>query len=557
MVISLMLDYKTTKGLIQVLKKDLKRVTKMRVPGFPRAYYCSFLLRDTHWFNTFSGSGSVYRRRSDRTRNVLCDLRVGSYRFDQVSDGGLRDNDEELESVNHVSVPIDDKAYDGLRLSLWRLLDAKFREAIADYNNRKTAQVSKLDPNRKLRSFVPLPSIRHLEEPKFDRIDEDYWVDYCKKASNWLNNLQGLTSGYVEFDCEQLTKLFVSTENRIISQHCKVFSLSATLRKLTKQGSHLEQEVVIHTSNLRELPDLATFKRMIRTKHQQLLESAKSKKIHSFSGPVLLYPEPAGLFIHEAVGHRLEGSRLLSSTEGQTFKDQIGKKVLNVGLTIRDNPKLKRFQGQSCIGAYHFDDEGAEGKDSLLIKDGVLQGFLNTRAEIECKGFKPNGHARSKKFQRPISRMAVSIIEATQPNTLKELKRKLIEEIQRQNRPFGMIVYDTCGGETETSAYDFQAFSGEIAHATLVYPNGREVAVRGVNFVGTPLQALANVIAVGDQQVLNNGFCGAESGFIPISTISPAILLSNMELQSKSEELVTQFILPKPRLKKRKRRAKK
>ena len=72
--------------------------------------------------------------------------------------------------------------------------------------------------------------------------------------------------------------------------------------------------------------------------------------------------------------------------------------------------------------------------------------------------------------------------------------------------------------------------------------------MRGVNFIGTPLQALNNVIAVGDELVLNNGYCGAESGFIPITTISPAILLSNLELQAKTEELVTQFILGKPRL---------
>ena len=51
---------------------------------------------------------------------------------------------------------------------------------------------------------------------------------------------------------------------------------------------------------------------------------------------------------------------------------------------------------------------------------------------------------------------------------------------------------------------------------------------------------------MGDELELDNSYCGAESGFIPVSTISPAVLLSNLELQAKDEELVTQYILPKP-----------
>jgi TldD protein len=247
------------------------------------------------------------------------------------------------------------------------------------------------------------------------------------------------------------------------------------------------------------------------------------------------------------VGHRLEGNRLLASGEGQTFKDQIGKRIIDVNLSIRDNPKLKKFDGKGCIGAYEFDDEGMPAQEATLIKDGVLCGFLTSRAPLPVPGYQPNGHARNKSFQRPISRMAVTIIEASGGVSLERMKELLIEEVRKQNKPFGMIVYETSGGETDTTTYDFQAFSGEISFATLLYPNGKEVYVRGVNFVGTPLQALSNIVAIGSEQELNNGFCGAESGFIPVSTISPAVLIRNLELQQKDEEQVSQYLLPRPR----------
>ena len=195
-----------------------------------------------------------------------------------------------------------------------------------------------------------------------------------------------------------------------------------------------------------------------------------------------------------------------------------------------------------------------------LIEDGVLRGYLSTRSALKKGRHLSNGHARTKAEQRPISRMAVTVIESSCGEPLNVLKQKLIEEIKKQKKPFGMIVYETNGGETDTSSYDFQGFSGEITYATLVYPNGKEVCARGVNFVGTPLQSLNNIIGVGDTAELDNGFCGAESGVLPISTISPAVLVSNLELQAQEEELVTPSILKRPqsmrrRKKNRKRKA--
>ena len=536
--------------ILVILRHDARRALRMHVPGFPRPYYCSFLLRDIHWFNTWAASGSVYRRRSDHTRNVYCDVRVGGYRHDQVSNGGLFDNDEELESVQHVTAPIDDTNYDGLKLALWRLTEAKFREALADHNQKEALRISTVDPTEEFQSFARIKRAHHFKYGKPETINEEKWVKFCKHASRWMSNLPHVSSAWVEFDGSQQSRLFVNTEGSTVVQHGQVFSLTAMIRKLTKEGSHIEQEIVLNCGSQRELPNMREFKKMTLARYERLLKLIKARKINSFSGPVLLAPVPAGILVHEAIGHRLEGSRLLAAGEGQTFKGHVGERILNIDVTIHDNPRLKEFKGKRCIAAYDYDDEGTPAQDALLVEDGILRGFMNTRAALQKKDYVPNGHARSKKFQRPISRMSVTIMEGRRGLSWESLKELLIAEIKRQKAPFGMIVYSTSGGETETARYDFQGFSGEISYATLVYPNGREVCVRGVNFIGTPLQALSNIIAVGKDQVMENGYCGAESGFIPVTTISPAILLRNLELQAKEEELVTQYILPKPRLSK-------
>ncbi|MGI6681093.1 MAG: TldD/PmbA family protein [Bdellovibrionota bacterium] len=532
--------------IIPILKEESKRALTMKIKGFPKPYYCSFLLRDTNWFNTWASSGSLYKRKSDKSRDVYCDIRVGSYRYDQVSDGGLMDNDKEEHSYDNISMPIDDKDYQGLQIAIWKLMEEKFKEALSDYNLKEAARVLTVDTTREFNSFYKLPSKEHIKYSRAEKIDEKYWINFCKKASKWVSSLSDLTSSYVDFDTNQETKVFVSTEDRVIVEHCQTYSLLVGLIKLTKEGVQLSQELVINTGSQKELPSFEDLKELVLEKHSKLMKLSKAKKIHSFSGPVLLSAKSAGVLFHEAIGHRLEGSRLLATGEGQTFKGQIGKKILDMPITIHDNPKLKYFNGKACIGAYDFDDEGTQAKDAVLIENGVLKDFLSTRGAFKKTDFVPNGHARNKKHQRPISRMAVTLVEAKEGFSFDELKKKLIEEIKRQKKKFGMIVYETSGGETDTSSYDFQAFAGEISYATLIYANGKEETVRGVDFVGTPLQALNNIIAVGNTLHLDNSYCGAESGYVPVTTISPAILLKNLELQTKEEELITQYILKRP-----------
>lgn len=543
-----MLTKATVESLIPILQRDARRALSMRVPGFPKPYFCSFLLKDIDTFNTWASSGSTGRSTTDRSRHVYCDLRVGSYEYDQITEGGLREHDEDLESNSFHTVPIDDTAFDGLRLSLWRLLESKFREGLADYNQRLASKITHPEPNQGIRSFTRVKRASHRRYMRLETVDYDRWSKFCKRASLWLSSLPRLSGSSVEFDLSQETRIFVSTEGTVTVQNSQVFSLSANLHKLTSEGSRLEQELVINVGSQRELPDLKRFKRLVLEKYERLMRLSRARKIHAFSGPVLLHPGPAGLLFHEAVGHRLEGSRLLSAGEGQTFKGQEGKQILKLPVTIRDDPSMHTYRGKRCIGAYTYDDEGVKAQNAVLIEDGTLRGFLTTRAACKRGKHQSNGHARTKQYQRPISRMAVTIVESKNGCSFERLKAKLIQEIKRQKKPFGMIVYETNGGETDTTNYDFQAFSGDIAYATLVYPNGREVCVRGVNFVGTPLQALNNVVAVGDTPELDNGYCGAESGLIPITTISPAVLINNLELQGKDEELVTPSILQRPKI---------
>ncbi len=72
--------------------------------------------------------------------------------------------------------------------------------------------------------------------------------------------------------------------------------------------------------------------------------------------------------------------------------------------------------------------------------------------------------------------------------------------------------------------------------------------VRGVDLIGTPLTTFGKIIATGSTMEVFNGTCGAESGSVPVSAVSPAILVSEIEVQKKETSQEKPPILPSPAL---------
>jgi hypothetical protein len=128
--------------------------------------------------------------------------------------------------------------------------------------------------------------------------------------------------------------------------------------------------------------------------------------------------------------------------------------------------------------------------------------------------------------------MANLIIQSSKQVSDEQLKKMLIAEAKRQGKPYGLIIRDITGGNTNTSSYGYQAFKGV---PRMVYRvdvrDGKETLVRGVEIVGTPLSSMNRILASGSKSGIFNGFCGAESGNVPVSTVAPAVLLQEIELQ--------------------------
>jgi len=162
-----------------------------------------------------------------------------------------------------------------------------------------------------------------------------------------------------------------------------------------------------------------------------------------------------------------------------------------------------------------------------------LKTFLMSRSPIQDIEHS-NGHGRRQPGLEVVSRQSNLIVESKKLVSDQVLRQMLIAEIKRQNKPYGLYFEQVTGGYTTTQRRGLQAFTVIPLIVYRVYPDGRpDELVRGVDIVGTPLSSFAKILATSDKLEVFNGYCGAESGQVPVSASSPALLVSEIEIQKK------------------------
>jgi len=286
------------------------------------------------------------------------------------------------------------------------------------------------------------------------------------------------------------------------------------------------------------LPDEKTVQQAIEKVHKKLVALLKAPLAEPYTGPAILSGKAAGVFFHEIFGHRIEGHRQKDESEGQTFTKMVGQKILPDFLTVKMDPTLHRLANTDLFGWYNFDDEGVAAQPVSVVKAGVLENFLLSRSPIT--GFPiSNGHGRKQAGAEVVARQSNLVVESSKAVSPAELRKQLVEEIKRQNKPYGLYFEEVTSGFTITSRRGLQAFSVAPVMVYKVFADGKpDQLVRGSDIVGTPLTSFSKIVQTSNETTVFNGYCGAESGQVPVSASSPALLVSEIEvsLRERSQE---------------------
>ena len=535
--------------LLNALKAELTRSKeKLRLPGEEGPYFIRYLVRDYDDYDLAARFGALLEDSYQHVRQASVEVRVGSYKFDNTADDStekLFDLDD-FDRYEPPAVTTVDNDVDALRATLWLQTDARYKQALALLHKKRGARVTKMVEDESVASFSRERPRRAVDKALTVRIDRATWADRLRRISALFKAYPEIFDSQVKLNVDHQIRTIVTSEGSELINERLIFGLHLTANARAADGLLINHFKSFYGASESEMPDDAMLERTAK----QLAEEVKSLRaapmLDPFNGPAILLPEAAGVFFHEALGHRLEGERQNDTKEGATFKGQIGKTILPPFITILDDPSTGKLDGVSLNGHYDFDDEGVASSPVTLVDRGVLRNYLKSRTPVKGSP-SSNGHGRAESTLDPIGRMANTIVKSDKTVPYAKLKEMLLEEIRRQKKGFGLIISDISGGQTNTTTYDFQAFKGM---PRIVYrveaETGKESLVRGVEFVGTPIGSLNRIVATSDQSAVFNGFCGAESGYVPVSTSAPALLISEIELQRTRRALERPPILPAP-----------
>lgn len=528
--------------VIKAMQEELNRSwQKLRLEGYESPYVISYQIKDNAFYSIEGKYGAVVSSDSDRVRRLFVDVRVGNYEFDNSIRG---QSGGKVPFYNASYIPVDNDV-DAIRTVLWQATDYAYKEALTQYFNKKANYVQQVKReelasfSRENTSAYYGPELNLLFNPK-------EWESRIREISAIYKDYRELIDADVDITAQKETTYFINSEGTRYIRDEILYSIDAEVTARAEDGKIIKNYRNLYYVLQEDLPSVEKIKSIVREMVEETIRLRKAEVLTPVSVPAILEQEAAGIVFHEAVGHRLEGERQIDDREGQTFKEKVGEKIVPAFLSIVDDPTIKDFNGAHLVGYYPFDDQGVPGQKALLVQNGVLRNFLLSRTPIE--GFnKSNGHGRASYGRAPMARMSSLIVQSNNEYTREKLKELLMEEVKRQHKPFGLIIKRMEGGETNTSSYDFQAFKATPLVVYKVDPTtGNETLVRGIEVVGTPIVSINKIIATGNDYAVFNGFCGAESGYVPVSTVAPSILISEIELQRVSEKKEKLPLLPPP-----------
>ena len=534
--------------LLQAMEEELQRsMSELSEKADPPPYFLSYSVTETEQTTLASSYGALRSTTSRRSRLLDIDVRVGDYELDNTREvRGALPFGRLPDFSGPVAVPLDDDV-DAIKSILWLHTDRRYKAAadqLVKVAANRAVTVDEEDASADFSRESPEVAVGALASIT---IDVEPWTERLKEYSALLDSYPEVHESNATLTAVATNKYLVNSEGTRV-QHGTV-QVRVTLYAATSADDGMElyryESFDAHTPD--RLAGDATIRRAIDRMAADLLALRDAPEIEPYAGPAILSGRAAAVFFHEIFGHRIEGHRQKSDAEGQTFTKRVGERILPEFVSVYSDPTRERAGDTDLVGHYRIDDEGVRARRVTVVENGVLRNFLMSRSPVE--GFaQSNGHGRRQPGLAPVGRQSNLIVESSQAVSDSELRELLVEEIERQGKEFGLLFTDIAGGFTFTGRMGPQVFQVTPIMVYRVYADGRpDELVRGADLIGTPLISFAGIIATGTEREVFNGFCGAESGMVPVSGVAPAILTAQIEIQKKPKAADRPPLLPRPK----------
>ena len=227
--------------------------------------------------------------------------------------------------------------------------------------------------------------------------------------------------------------------------------------------------------------------------------------------PVVLAAGWSGVLLHEAVGHGLEGD--FNRKGSSSYSGRIGKRVASHLCTIVDDGTLIGRRG-----SLNMDDEGVPTKSTVLIENGILNGYMQDKHNARLMGVTSTGNGRRESYAHlPMPRMTNTYMLAG-----KHDPDEIIASVDK-----GIYVSNMGGGQVDITSGKFVFSTSE---AYLIEKHKITEPIKGATLIGHGPDVMNYVSMVGSNLELDSGIglCGKEGQYIPVGVGQPTLKIDEM-----------------------------
>jgi TldD protein len=530
------------KVLLDTMTQELQRnYQTLKQKADPAPYFLAYEVTDLATHEVGASLGVLNTTQNGHGRFLDVTVRVGDPKLDNYR----RARGERIQFTSGTPIAIEDVP-SSMKPRMWLETDRVYHAAADRLLRIKTSQQVKAADRDQSSDFSSEESYAHSEATYKATFDSAHWTQMVRDWSRDFRSYPDLLSSNVQISDQADNRYIVNTEGSRIEQGRGYARIVISASGKAKDGMDVSDFRTFEAFEPSGLPSPDVVRAAIKKVGEHVEALIAAPTAEPFVGPAIFSGRASGVFFHEIFGHRIEGHRQKDEAEGQTFTKSVGEKILPEFLSVTFDPTLKRIADTDLNGYYEYDDEGVLGQPVKAVQNGILRSFLMSRSPIE--GFDhSNGHGRRQRGLEVVSRQSNLLVSSTRSVSNDKLRQMLIDEIKRQNKPYGLYFEDISSGFTTTQRAGLQAFSVIPVIVYRVYADGRpDELIRGADIVGTPLASFAKILATSDTPEVFNGYCGAESGFVPVSAVSPALLISEIEIQKTNAGQDLLPLLPSP-----------
>ena len=496
-------------GLLEALLTELERSqTQLKMNQVQAPYYIEYRVNEVEDLGIEAAFGALRENQHIHVRVLRVVVRVGDYKQDSYFARGQGET-----SI----LPLDNDPI-ALRRQLWLATDQAYKAAGQALAEKQAGlKQFSVDPNP-VDDFAKARPVVAVEPTASLRVDE----------AGWKKTLQDATSLYKQYpDMQSMTasarftannEYLVNSEGTVTRSGKTTYTVQLNSSAQAADGMRLSRSPAYMVARPEELPThdalIGDTKKMLETvvalRQAPIVEE-------EYRGPVLFAADAADDIVASLIGQNVLGHKPQLGKPNRTtgaFATSYKTRVLPNFLSIVDDPTLNVFQGKSLVGSYDLDSEGVKAQAVNVIENGTLTNYLVGRQPI--RDFPAsNGHGRAAPGSFPGPSLGVLLVKSSEEQGAEDLKKKIIQMVTDQGKPYGYRVETLGPGNSPRLLYRVYA------------KDGHEELVRGAVFSELDIRALrSDLIAVGNDPLVSN-----RPGGTPTTIICPSLLFGELEVK--------------------------